>query len=554
MNSEQQLRERARLQLLGIVGSHTKVESNSFELDGSQARAIEEDLTKLVRQRLSRPQLKKKGLSRLTKKALGFSALVAILFIAAFTTQSVIARQQLRQGGEFARAFMQFGMELFQEDLSVCSRLATRAEVVLRPSSAWNNTSDTVQRMYACPQALQALTSIRMGFPEDGLSQLENATKMLQIEPLSLAPRSDNFINSDQLQLEFVFQLVAGKASLEARQMLVSRFMTSQSRSIYEFDRRIVQHLEQALKLLDSGMMNGTSSDRQTLLKAAILTDLGRTYLKTTVSTGDSNTTTASQTLFSNARRCFDRARNELNSVQVLDDQFYGQYLRMLNNEILFYNRLTSYRLDPSEFLKYREQLQMQMVDAVAKVDGSNTDDIRFELAVCYSNYADFLDDGYSVMGDTLGQLPSDEVLLLRNRSVELLLQIFERSRTERCNENILLNRGRSIRLQLLNMIKNSSETKSMVSAPPTSLVEIARRLSDQTGNRILDVQFGQLDHLSRFCTAILVPEKYTTAELNQFMENHAATEGTTELRATMTAILQKMVMVTEPAKPQNPF
>ncbi len=435
---------------------------------------------------------------------------VLLIAVLATSVRSAIAGQRQNIRRDYAGQLMALVLDLYEEDQQVLTSQSARAELLLPDRSYWARNNTDEKRMYACAQAVQSLTTARMGFPDTSVVQLTNAKLLLDSQ-------LDQSANAD---LDFVFHLIAGKAVLEALDTFGARgrlALLTVPKSVGREDA--VFAIDHACTILELELKHRFSESEYKILRSALLIDWGRAEIRQIPANQRKQTVDFSSQL-QRVRGRFDEAIGLLNSVEARDGRAAVQLARGLNNLLLLEQRClrSQAELASEEFetLYLGLKAQLELAFAPEFPDGApHANAILFERALCYSNLADLVTDARESELISANHPLLRESLELRDAAIAGLTRIPRICRTERHFENLVLNQSRII----------ATELQSLIDAgPPFAIPEFVRAraaaLEFSTGN-FLESNVGQFQTATRIAAALCLPEKYSTRQIEDFVSTN---------------------------------
>lgn len=523
--------ERIRWSLLGL-GPEDEIRDIPDDRIEEEKRRLEAAAAKFVnRKSRHSPTPCKMRLARTLKIAAMICCIGLVSYGAFFSIKNVAANQQRRAGNRYAISLMQFSLDLFEEDMDLLSHQVARSEQLLPDPQFLHFDSQTYQRIHACPEALQALMSVRMGFPQRGFSQLEPVTRLMS-EDGSWGPGDS--LHGNQKELEFIFNLTAGKTIFESMQTSVGRsFIDRTNIKLYlDLAKQSVDMLEHALEMLDQQQVTAFKHGDESILKAAIQIDLARARIK--FGNGDFDFPINLQMEWlEQTQRDLAVAESNLALLNRFNPRCIVQKARCLNNQILNAERIMLHgqELDEADWLNRLDEFNVKISELASNVGAMEISPraaaINFEVAICYTNLADLLRSLWELGRVDLEDQNLELRLELRQKAAELLNEVPRLSRTERHFENLVSNRARHTQTIFVAGLIADPEFK-----PTQELHNMAMQLYQTTGDLFDDKNVGQIPVESRLAAAMILDDIYSVEAMRRFAERIPSPAGSLNFRS----------------------
>ncbi len=452
------------------------------------------------------------GSNRLYRYSAATLAVAGLLVIMIVSVNSAIASQRIKVSNDYAFGMMSLALDLYEEDLEVLVEKAVISDRLL-PAPGFLTTDPTSSRhMNACAQAIHGLKMVRMGFPELGVQKLAIAQDVLD----------SDLTESNSASLDFVFNLIAGKSSLEALETMAARGAWSQDiiRNAEEWRSTSGQALARVSDIIGNEFV-GLPSEEQALLQAAIKTDLGRLQLKTTPISTPQFGREFIRTKLDSVQIVFDEAKSNLDQTNPDDPRWLIHRSRLLNNQILLDTRFIRNEMPSSaEFKLQLSQLESETqrmagltAERLSKSE-HHYSAANFEVAICYSNLADLVQVFLLIDQTPLGDPIRQRELELRQSATSILRSIPEVNRTERLKENLVLNEFLTLLAHLRKSTNNGNQ--DVVS---DQMVSDAKTLKWFVGD-VMNPGIGQISPSSKIAVALILQDSYSIKEVARYLES----------------------------------
>ena len=342
-------------------------------------------------------------------------------------------------------------------------------------------------KMHACRIAVRSLLASRQGHVGESVNRLGTAIGILE-----------KGIDSEIDLLDFLFLLTVGKAALEANNITAQGYVAQNGKKVSLSP--LTQGLEKALEMLDSGFNYDWTQDELALLKGSLHTDIARARIRQSGLSAPEKTALAENQLM--------KARQYLELVVDKDERYQLAAARELNNRLLMWNR--KQQLNQTEFMSDLDSVNAEINGlAVAQSVSVLTSSVKFERALCHSNFADIL--FYQIESGTVENVNIVEREdYHRREATKLLSSIPHAARTERCNENHFLNRVRPV---IRDVVFGLSQLEG------GELRYRAEAFDSEIGG-VFETTIGQFNHVHRLAIATLLPEKYSNKKIVESAKN----------------------------------
>jgi len=515
--------ERVRWALLGF-GSADDLSDMTEERIRAAKEELSANASAFTKSGLKQPVTMNGGLV----KTLALTACTVLVFYGLFVSiHKAVADQQVLAGNHYAQQLMEFSLDLFEEDLGVISDQAARSDVLLPEPMFWSVDRYTQKRMHACPQAIEALRSVRMGFPEVGCYQLENIPLLLNADSQWLG-ESESKLEFNQRDLEFVYHLTSGKALCESLQTATARayLLTDNRRDFSHLAETAFRSLQHALDMIQDQQLAKLSIRDEEVLKSAIQIDLARARLKFgAIAANDRSLSRLQQK--EAVRLDLELVKQRLKNFGVRDVRCLIQSARCLNNQILAMEQIQ--RLSPpvigDEMRQLIDDVSAEITELFQEVEtlegASAVPAMNFELAICYSNLADLTRSAWEFGRLNERDAFVSERIALREKAATLLSKVPRLNRTERHFENVVTNKARRLQTEFFDGFLADSEF-----TPSNKLRSDALELSKLVGQVLQEGEVGQVPSESRVVIALLLPDRYPIEDVAKFANRLPDVEG----------------------------
>ncbi|MEL7499716.1 MAG: hypothetical protein AAFN77_19085 [Planctomycetota bacterium] len=434
----------------------------------------------------------------------------ALLYASATWVRSTrAANAQAVRVDNFARTTVDFVHEIYEENSIRTAYLLDKVDAAV-PVGASIDASNDERKMMAIRWAIRSLLASRTGDRQFDLSKIHSARSFA----IESSPSQHSVV-------DFLFYLTAGKAGLEGFDTTaLLGYPKGEHKPLPEDSKLfVIECLKNANDILERHVKPNLSEDEYHILKAGLLTDLMRAVRRY-----------GRQPYSDRLVICFDyfaQANEQLGMIQSKDAAYTLAKARLLNNRILldFNQKRFEGPINNEDVRNYKRQIETEL-DDLSLIEpeefGASANAIKFEIALCYLNFADYLSQPREYFDDYDPSEFEPVARQMRSLASSMLSEIPRSSRTARCVENLLLARVRS----LVPLIKANEGFESY----PLSVIQEAKSIDDWVGG-VLETEIGQFSMLHRICIATVLKDRYT---VQQLLKKYA-----TELRATNLTIVK---------------
>jgi tetratricopeptide (TPR) repeat protein len=450
----------------------------------------------------------------------------ACLLGMAFLGLRVVEARRDRIANEgFAIKALEFALDLYEEDVVRLERDAAALQENLPSKSGWTYDALSQQQAEACSQALVGLAAVRRGQPFAALSELKAClTSYESLEENERVP----IMNSP-------FEILVGMTCLETVRMvgqrgqIYSAEFTAASGGGDNLRLQATERMREAILNLQLEIPKYPVKNRE-LLNCALLADLARHSSYRAVHYDDKDKSlskTEKETKLEEATRIYlqcidnlDQAAAILESLPERDERWWSQFARVLNIRMLVESRYYSLEDLPSQYGSMAERLaswseQTQLVaDYVEVLPLDRGRAVRFELAICYSNWADCYRDIF--LFDYPQPIKDDDFAehrRLRMQALRILEVAPRQVRSERHIENLALNHSRDLFISALFSLQKGQFEERL-----PELTGRARRLHLLLGD-LLNAEVGQVNAVEAILAAKLLQDVYSPERVDAYVK-----------------------------------
>lgn len=456
------------------------------------------------------------------------AVVAALLFGMAFLGVRVVEARRDRIANEgYAVKALGFALDLYEEDVVRLESDAAALQANLPTASGWSFDAVTHQQAEACSKALVGLSAVRRGQPFAALSELKECLAAYEsLEENARVP----IMNSP-------FDIIVGVTCLEALRMLGQRgkVHSPEFEAIVGvepgFRAAATARVHHAIEDLQLELTNYPVENRELLL-CALLADLARYTSYKAVGFDDlGNPLPAEERarrLEQNTqvyKRTLDylkQASRVLESLPVRGQRWWSQFAHVLNIRMLVETRYCfldgipaqhSSNVERMDFWSKQTQLIADFVNQLPSDEGRA---VRFELAICYSNWADWYRDKFIFEYPTrIAETDIERHRVLRQQALRILEVAPRQIRTERYVENLALNYARGLYVNAAYAQQQGAVDDSL-----PELKEQATRLHLLIGD-LLDAEIGQVSSPEAILAARLLPEIFPADRVDEYVQDY---------------------------------
>ena len=457
-----------------------------------------------------------------------FAVVAALLFGVAFLgVRAVEARRDRIANEGFAVKALGFALDLYEEDVDRLEKDAAALQANLPSTSGWSFDAVSQQQAEACSKALVGLTAVRRGQPFAALSELKECLNAYEsLEENARVP----IMNSP-------FDIIVGVTCLESLRMV------GQRGKMYSPEFEALVGVQSSFREAATARVHNAIEDlrlestrypveNRELLLCALLVDLARHTSYKAVGFDDLGNPLPDEErakrLQENTRiyeRSLDylkQASQVLESIPARGERWWSQFARVLNIRMLVEARYCFLEGIPAQHPSSEEQMefwseQTQLVaDFVEKLSSDEGRAVRFELAMCYSNWADWYRDKFVVeFPARFEEADIAQHRILRQQALRILEAAPRQIRTERYVENLALNHARSLYVNAAYALQTLAFKESL-----PELRAQATRLHLLLGD-LLNAEIGQVSPAEVSLAAQLLPDVYPADRVDEFVQDY---------------------------------